>query len=122
MSQVRLAVVFFKLFGCEDVLSIRLCTSRLAAVFVEGIHDKRAVDLDRLVILFSVEHQPAAEPPHRRMIRLVEHGIRPHGHNLLGHFRLVVSERPGERLAPIRLLQIELCTTGHDCQQRCRHR
>lgn len=84
VADVRAAVVLGQLFGGEDVLSVGPRVGLVAALFVEGVDHQRAVDLDRLLLLAGVEHQPSAKASHRFAASAVEDGVGPHGYHLGG--------------------------------------
>jgi hypothetical protein len=96
MPQRRLAVVGPQLGGGDDVFPVGLGVRGNGGLFVEGVHHQRAVDLNGIVFLGFVEHQPPAEAADRRLAGRVEHGLAPHGHDLGRRLRLVLlMERPG---------------------------
>jgi len=67
MTELRLAVVLFELFGRENVFSIRLGLVRHSILFLEGVDHQRAVDFQGSIAAGAVEHQPAAETPRGRV-------------------------------------------------------
>jgi hypothetical protein len=90
-----------QLVGREDVLAVWFGVARVAVGFVEGIDHQRPFHLDRLVLLGLEEHQASAETANRRLIRLIQHGVRPDGYNLLWFTRLLLAQGPGHRLAQV---------------------
>jgi hypothetical protein len=116
MAEFRLAVVLRKLLLGEHELAIRFDVVGVATRFVERIDDQRPRDLDRLALLVVVEHQAPAEPALGRLVRLVEHGVGPHGYDLGGGDRRVVLPRPGD-LVQIQLRAARQCG-GNRCRQQ----
>jgi len=115
VAEFRLAVVLRKLLLGEHVLAIRFDVVGVTPRFVERIDQQRPLDLDRLVLLVVVEHQAPAEPALGRLVRLVEHGVGPHGHDLGGWDRVVVLPRPGD------LVEVQLRAAregGNRCRQQ----
>lgn len=96
VAQVRLAVVQRKLFGQKDVFLFGHGVFRVGAAVVEDVDAQRAFHLDGLLLVFGVEHDPAAEAAHRRLARLVADRVSPHGHHPVGHGGLFLEARQGE--------------------------
>ena len=95
MADIRLAVVFGKLFGGEDELAIGLDVVWISSLLVKGVDHQGSVDLDRLLLFLVVEHQATAETAGGRAVGPIEHRIRPNGHRLIRYTRLIFrAERP----------------------------
>jgi hypothetical protein len=90
MAELRFAIVRGDLVFCEDEFPIGLYVARVAIFLVERIDDQCAIDLDRRLLPFGVEHQPPAEPACRRIVALVQYCVRPVGDDLRRYARLVV--------------------------------
>ncbi|MHB1034227.1 MAG: hypothetical protein ACYC35_08735 [Pirellulales bacterium] len=108
MSQRRFAVVFGELFVCKDKLAVGHHVGRIPLSLVERVDGQGARDLDRLVLLSAVEHQPAAETAGCAAVLLGHDRVGPHGHDLHRLFELaVLALHPGDVLR-----KIELGATG----------
>lgn len=104
VAEFRLAVVLRELLGGEGVLSIGRAAVRIAIVLVESVHQQRAVDPQRLVLVRAEEHQSAAKAPSRRTIGMLEHDLTPNGHHLARRVRPVIAQRkPLLWLPPVHL-------------------
>lgn len=99
-------VVLFELFGPENVLSSWPGIGRLSPVFVEGVDDQVAIDLDRLLFFAVIEHQLAAESACGRFALRVLDRVDPNGNHAVGRLNFVVfvvEERDREGLFHVQL-------------------
>ena len=113
VPQLRFAIVLLHLLGGEYVLAIGSGVGLGSARLVEGVDGQFAGDLDRLVFLVFVKHQPGAEAADRRLSGRVEHRVGPDRHD---------AHRPAElaRLAHHRrqlVAKIEFRATGRQHEQ-----
>ena len=89
VAQVRFAIVFFQLFGQEDILLFRHGRGGIKTVVGEGVNGHAAVDLDRFFLAFCIEHQPPAESTNAPLARLLHNAVGPHCHHARGYMRFV---------------------------------
>ncbi|NLY00568.1 MAG: hypothetical protein GXY83_31110 [Rhodopirellula sp.] len=119
MPQRRLAVMVGQLFLREDILLFgRLVVEirvrfRLGMRVVEGIDRETAVDDDRFLFVFGVEHHPSAEAANAPLPGLVQDGVAPSVDHPLGDLWFRFRFRQRQRLG-----EVELCTAREDGQQR----
>ena len=92
-----MAHVFFELVFGEHKLFLRPSRIRRHVFAVISVNRQCPVDLDRLGLVAAVEIDPAAEPTHTRLLRLVQHGVGPDDHHPVGNPGLVVRLEPGNR-------------------------
>ena len=76
-----------KFFRRKNILPIGGAFRRLLRI-IPGIHHERAINLNRLVLLLTVEHHSTAEAPSRRLSRLMQNGVRPDRYYLPGILEL----------------------------------
>lgn len=117
MPDVGLAVVLGELIGREDEFFVGFVVVGPVVGFVEAVHDQGAVDLDGLVPLVAIEHQPGAEAAGGRGAALVQDRVAPDGHDLGRRLRII---RAGPRPETV-FGQVELGATRHrgeDCRQQ----
>ena len=88
VAQIALAVVLFKLFGREAVLTVGARVVWIGPRLVEGIDDERARHLHGLAAGAVVKHQPAAEAAHRGLAIGAAHRIGPKGDDSQGPAKL----------------------------------
>jgi hypothetical protein len=99
MADLRFAVVLGEFFLGEDVFPVGPGFIQSTRVLLEGVNGQCALDLDRILFVLFVEHQPASEAALRRLAGLIHDRVGPQRHDLRGRTRLVVRERPeGRRL------------------------
>jgi hypothetical protein len=113
MAALGLAVVFFEFLGLKHVFAIGDHVQGVAVGLVKGVDHQRALDFHRLARLAAVEHQPAAKAADRRLVRLLEHGVGPHGHQFHRLGEVGVRCAPGNAL-----VEIKLGAASGRCQQR----
>lgn len=98
VPDLRPAVLALQLFGGDDVLAIGADVARIAAIFQERIDHQVAFDPDGAVLAGAVEHQPSPEAPRGGPSGGVVDAVRPNGGKARGGHRLLVEQRPAERL------------------------
>jgi hypothetical protein len=70
MADLRFAVMGGKLLRRKDVLVIGPGVVRIAPGFVKGVNDQPPLDLDGVLLLALVEHQPSPESTPGRLVGL----------------------------------------------------
>jgi hypothetical protein len=95
-TQVRFAELGFEIVGREDELLERLLLRRIDVVGIECIDDERAIYLDWLGFVGTVDHDPRAKPANGGQAGLMEHRVGPDGDDALGRrqFIILVLPRP----------------------------
>lgn len=115
VTEFRLAVVDRQLLGGEHVLAIGPGIARLPVVFIECVDHQVAVDLDRILVLVVVEHQPAAEAARWGRALRESNRVDPDRGDLDGDPRRVAVVRPERDRR--RAFHVQLGATGETGQR-----
>lgn len=101
VTQVRFTVVQRQLFGGKDVFSFRHAMGRIASIVLESVDGHRAVNFDRVLVLFRVEHDATAETALAGLSDLMAHRVGPHANHAAGNSGLLLDTQPRGTSVPI---------------------